>query len=273
MIKFQNVSHTYRAKSDNPRHVLFNIDLEIKRGEFVAILGHNGSGKSTLAKMTNAMLIPREGDVIINELNTRDDANWLKVRQTVGMVFQNPDNQMVATIVEEDVAFACENLGVPQPEMRERVDNALETVGMLKYRDHACHKLSGGQKQRVAIAGALAMQPDCLVLDEPTAMLDPIGREEVISTLHKLNAKLGMTIVLVTHHMQEAVNAHRVIVMNAGKIAMDAAPKDVFARVDELRELQLDVPQSVELLHALGLPPTALNAHECAAALAEWLRK
>ncbi len=268
MLHLSNVSYAY-ARTDKPPHqVLFGVDLTIQRGEFVAILGHNGSGKSTLAKLLNALLVPTTGSVLVNGLDTKNDADWLAVRQSVGMVFQNPDNQLVATIVEEDVAFALENLGVPPDEMRRRVDEALDTVGMLDYRLHAPHKLSGGQKQRVAIAGALAMRPACLVLDEPTAMLDPVGRDEILKTLHKLNAE-GMTVILITHHMEEAVNASRVLVMDRGRIVMDAPPREVFSRVDALHELSLSAPQPTELVHALGLDDVALTIEQAADAVVE----
>jgi len=278
MIQFKGVNHAYKRIDAESKQVLHDINVTIERGEFVAILGHNGSGKSTLAKMTNAILTPVEGEVTVNGLTTSDEENWLKIRQTVGMVFQNPDNQMVATIVEEDVAFACENLGVPQPEMRKRVDEALRIVGMTQYAKHACHKLSGGQKQRIAIAGALAMQPDCLVLDEPTAMLDPVGRIEILETLHKLNRELGMTIVLVTHHMPEAVNASRILVMHEGRIVMDAPPRELFKQVGALQELSLGVPQTVALLHNLNahganVLADALTVEETADVLATWLRE
>lgn len=278
ILQLNNVSYAYARGTLPPRQVLFDVDLTVQRGEFIAILGHNGSGKSTLAKHLNAILLPTAGEVLVDGMNTKQEKDLLSIRRTVGMVFQNPDNQLVATIVEEDVAFACENLGVPPAEIRQRVDDALRTVGMYDYREHACHKLSGGQKQRIAIAGALAMQPSCLVLDEPTAMLDPVGREEILKTLRQLNYELGMTIILVTHHMQEAIDASRVLVMNDGRIVMDAPPRSVFKRVEELHRLSLTAPQSVELLHALRcagaeVPLDALTVEEAAHVLSLWLKE
>ena len=275
IIQFDAVSYAYSRVDADPLPVLRNIDLAIARGAFVAVLGHNGSGKSTLAKHCNGILVPNQGRVAVEGLDTSDDSLLLQIRQRVGMVFQNPDNQIVATVVEEDVAFACENLGMPPPEIRERVDWALNTVGMYDYRQHAPHKLSGGQKQRVAIAGVLAMRPQVLVLDEPTAMLDPIGRAEIMHTLRDLNGQ-GITVLLVTHHMQEAVEANRVLVMRDGQIVIDAPPREVFKRVAELHEMELSAPQTVELLYALrkkgyDLPLDALTAEECAAALYSFL--
>ena len=257
---------------DKPDAVLDHIDLDIRQGEFVALLGHNGSGKSTLAKHFNAMLLPTGGTVFVQDMNTADEDKKYEIRRTVGMVLQNPDNQLVSTIVEEDVAFGPENLGVEPAEIRRRVDDALKTVGMYEYRTHAPHKLSGGQKQRVAIAGILAMQPDCIVLDEPTAMLDPQGRREVIDTIRRLNREQGMTVVLITHYMEEAVHADRVVVMDDGKILMQGPPREVFSKVDELRKVELDVPQPTELCYVLRkqgipLPKGVLTAEECAAAL------
>ena len=233
------------------KNVLNGVDINIKNGEFVAVLGHNGSGKSTLAKHFNAILLPTGGSVYINKMDTKDEKLLYDIRQTVGMVFQNPDNQIVATIVEEDVAFAPENLGVPSKEIRKRVDWALETVGMSDYKRHSPHLLSGGQKQRVAIAGVLAMQPNCIVLDEPTAMLDPIGRREVIATLKRLNKQEGITIVLITHNMDEATSADRVIVMSKGDIALNGTPRQVFSNVPLIKSLGLDVPQVSELMYEL----------------------
>lgn len=249
MIITENLEFRYYEGSNE--EVLDNINLKIEKGEFVAVLGHNGSGKSTLAKHFNAILLPSGGKVYVGGMDTLDESLLYEIRQMTGMVFQNPDNQLVATIVEEDVAFAPENLGVPSQEIRKIVDWALETVGMSEYKRHAPHLLSGGQKQRVAIAGVLAMKPKCIVLDEPTAMLDPIGRKEVIATLSKLNREENITIVLITHNMDEAVCADRVIVMNTGSIIMDGTPKQVFSRVDEIKSLGLDVPQVAELMHEL----------------------
>ncbi len=252
--------------------VLDGVSLHIERGEFLAVLGRNGSGKSTLAKHMNAILTPTSGTVLVDGIDTSDESRLFDVRRRVGMVFQNPDNQMVATIVEEDVAFAPENLGVPREEIRRRVDEALDIVGMSAFKQHAPHMLSGGQKQRVAIAGALAMRPELLVMDEPTAMLDPGGRAEVIETVKKLNREGGMTVALITHYMDEAVRADRVIVIDNGKIALEGRPREVFSQVEKLISLGLDVPQSTYLIHMLsekvpGLDKTVLNDEECAAEL------
>lgn len=257
--------------------ILQDVSLTIRRGSFTAVLGHNGSGKSTFAKHINAILLPEEGTMQVDGLDTKDEANLFTIRQKAGMVFQNPDNQIVATIVEEDVAFAPENLGVEPAEIRRRVDAALRTVGMYEYRAHAPSQLSGGQKQRVAIAGVIAMQPDCIVLDEPTAMLDPQGRQEVIETIHRLNREQGITIVLITHYMEEAAEADRVVVIDGGKVVMDDTPRNVFSQVDRMKSLGLDVPQVTELaweLRKAGLPldPHILNEEECIAALETLLR-
>lgn len=231
--------------------VLKDVSLQIRRGEFLAVLGHNGSGKSTLAKHLNAILVPQSGNVSVEGLDTRDENLIYKIRQRVGMVFQNPDNQLVATIVEEDVAFAPENLGVPQKEIRERVDYALDAVNMTEYKEHAPHMLSGGQKQRIAIAGVLAMKPDVLVMDEPTAMLDPVGRREIMETVKKLNHDEGMTVVMITHYMEEAAMADRVIVMDHGKSIIEGTPKEVFSKVEKIKKIGLDVPQTTELCFQL----------------------
>ncbi len=231
--------------------VFENLNISIDSGEFVAILGHNGSGKSTLAKQLNAILTPTEGALSVFGLDTSNEETVFELRKNVGMVFQNPDNQIVATVVEEDVAFGLENLGVPYDEMRSRVDDGLKTLGMYDFRLSAPHLLSGGQKQRVAIAGILAMEPKCIVLDEPTAMLDPMGREEVMETVRRLNREKGITIILITHYMDEAVKADRCVVMDKGKIVMDAPPAEVFSKVEELRDLGLDVPQAAELVYEL----------------------
>lgn len=256
--------------------VLKGLDLKIPSGQFVAVLGHNGSGKSTLAKHFNAILTPTSGDVMVCGINTKDEDRLFDIRQQVGMVFQNPDNQIVATIVEEDVAFALENLGVPPAEIRKRVDDALKEVDMYEYREHAPHQLSGGQKQRVAIAGILAMRPDFIVLDEPTAMLDPKGRSEVIRTIKELNHDFGTTVVLITHYMEEAVQADRVVVIDNGKILRDGTPKEVFAEVETLKSVGLDVPQVTELVYELraegvDLPQDILTEDECYAALKKLL--
>lgn len=258
--------------------VLKGIDLDIEKGEFVAILGHNGSGKSTLAKCINAINLPEKGEVIVDGLDTIKEENLLPVRKRVGMVFQNPDNQIVATIVEEDVAFALENLGVEPDEIRRRVDQALKTVGMYEYRLHAPHKLSGGQKQRVAIAGIIAMQPDCIVLDEPTAMLDPQGRNEVMRTIKMLNQQHGVTIVLITHYMEEAAQADRVVVIDGGEKIMDSTPKKVFSQVQIMRNLGLDVPQVTEIADFLkekgyDISNEIITEDECVQALAKLLLK
>ena len=256
--------------------VLDGVDLEVTAGSFVAVLGHNGSGKSTLAKHMNAILLPTGGKVYVDGIDTADEARLLDIRRTVGMVFQNPDNQIVANVVEEDVAFAPENLGVPSEEIRRRVDDALKAVGMYEYREHAPHLLSGGQKQRVAIAGVLAMAPRCIVLDEPTAMLDPVGRREVLETIKALNRTSGVTVVLITHHMDEAAQADRLVVMSKGRIVADGTPKKVFADVEGLKAVGLTVPETVELCwelrqDGLDLPLDALTDEECAQALCRLL--
>ncbi len=279
-IEVKDVTFSYITDYDDystKNTVIKGISLDINRGEFVAVLGHNGSGKSTLAKLLNAINLPESGTVLVDGMNTADEDNLFNIRKTVGMVFQNPDNQIVATVVEEDVAFALENIGVEPREIRRRVDEALKTVGMYEYREHAPHKLSGGQKQRVAIAGVLAMKPDCIVLDEPTAMLDPIGRREIMATITELN-KMGVTIVLITHYMDEAARAKRVIVMDSGEIIMDDVPKKVFSQVEKLKSLGLDVPQVTELTHELiasgvNLPDDIIDEDECYEALYKLLKK
>ena len=271
LIEFKNVDFSYYLDDENEQSesneikVLENFSLAIEKGSFTAILGHNGSGKSTIAKLTNGILFAKNGEVIVDGQVAREDDSIFDIRKKVGMVFQNPDNQIVSSIVEEDVAFGVENLGIPSDECRRRVDEALKTVGMYEYRTKAPSKLSGGQKQRVAVAGVIAMKPRCSVLDEPTAMLDPSGRREVIDTVKKLNREEGITIVLITHYMDEAVQADRVVVVDGGKIKMDDTPQNVFARVDEVKALGLDVPQSTELIYRLGFKSkeTILNADEC----------
>lgn len=269
LIEFKNVDFAYTVdeedKSPQTVQVLENLNLNIEKGSFVAILGHNGSGKSTIAKLTNGILFADKGEVIVDGQTAKDDDSIFDIRKKVGMVFQNPDNQIVSSIVEEDVAFGVENLGITPDECRRRVDDALKTVGMYDYREKSPSKLSGGQKQRVAVAGIIAMKPMCIVLDEPTAMLDPSGRKEVIETVKKLNRDEGITIVLITHYMDEAVQADRVVVIDNGRIKMDDTPEKVFSRVNDLKNLGLDVPQSTELVHRLGLDSerTILNADDC----------
>ena len=269
------VSFSYEEEPDAPL-VLDGVSLSVHRGEFLAVLGHNGSGKSTLAKHFNAILLPREGRVLVDGMETTDEDRLYDIRQTVGMVFQNPDNQIVATIVEEDVAFALENMGVPPAEIRQRVDDALRSVGMYQFREHAPHQLSGGQKQRIAIAGVIAMRPKCIVLDEPTAMLDPRGRAEVLKTLRQLNQEHGITIALITHYMDEAAQCDRVVVVDRGKLLLDGTPREVFRQVDRLKGVGLDVPQVTELMHELrraGLEvrEDIITEEECAAELARLL--
>lgn len=266
LIEFQNVSFSYGTDEGEERvDVIENLNLNIEKGSFTAVLGHNGSGKSTLAKLTNGILFPQQGKVLVDGSETKPDDSIFDIRKKVGMVFQNPDNQIVASIVEEDVAFGVENLGVPPQECRRRVDEAMKTVGIYEQRLKAPHKLSGGQKQRVAVAGIIAMKPECIVLDEPTAMLDPSGRAEVLETIKKLNKEDGITVVLITHYMDEAVQADRVVVMDGGQIVMDDMPQNVFAKVDEVKSYGLDVPQATELVHRMKLKPekTVLNADEC----------
>ncbi|MCR3954751.1 MAG: energy-coupling factor transporter ATPase [Gudongella sp.] len=253
MIDIQNVSYEYSSYIDESIQLAVkDLSLQIERGEFFVVLGHNGSGKSTLAKMINGLILPSKGEVLVNGMNTRDEEKIWDIRSTAGMVFQNPDNQIVATIVEEDVAFGPENLGVPPAEIRKRVDAALEVVEMTEYKSHAPHLLSGGQKQRVAIAGILAMEPDCIIFDEPTAMLDPSGRLEVMETIKKLNEDKNKTIILITHYMDEAVEADRVMVLNEGEAVMLGTPKEIFKQVDKLKSLGLDVPQVTELVYELN---------------------
>lgn len=253
IIKAENLCFEYKnEESGEVTKVLKNVSAEVKRGEFLAILGHNGSGKSTFAKHINAVLTPNSGKMYVNGLDTSDEGKLFDIRKTAGMVFQNPDNQMVANIVEDDVAFAPENLGVPREEIRRRVDSALAAVNMSAFAKHAPHMLSGGQKQRVAIAGVLAMEPEIIVLDEPTAMLDPGGRQEIIDTVRHLNRERGITVVLITHYMDEAAQADRIIVMNDGEIAMEGTPSEIFPQVEKLRSLGLDTPQATELAYELN---------------------
>ena len=273
MIRTDALSFSYPVEEGQRRTTaLEDVTLSIEKGSFVVVLGHNGSGKSTLAKHFNAVLLPSGGAVYVEGMNTQDEDLLLEIRRRVGMVFQNPDNQIVANVVEEDVAFAPENLGVPTAEIRRRVDDALAAVGMTEFARHAPHLLSGGQKQRVAIAGVIAMEPECIVLDEATAMLDPAGRREELDTVPRLNRQRGITVDHITHQMTEAEDADRVIVMNDGVVAMDGTPRDIFSRVEELRSLGLAAPDTVELLHRLNghgmsLPLTAITVDECARAI------
>ena len=271
-IEIRHLAYSYPDDTATEHVVFQDLSLDIEQGSFVAVLGHNGCGKSTLAKHLNAILLPEGGTVMVYGLDTKQEENLLAIRQQVGMVFQNPDNQIVSNVVEEDVAFAPENLGVPTQEIRRRVDEALEAVGMAAYKKHAPHLLSGGQKQRVAIAGVLAMQPKTIVLDEPTAMLDPQGRQEVVSIVEKLSREQSITVILITHHMDEAICADRVIAMDDGKIIADGAPKDVFTKIDLLQSVGLTAPQTTLLLKALdddgcALPLDALSVDECAQVL------
>jgi energy-coupling factor transport system ATP-binding protein len=278
IIETKGLEFSYRQEDETFKKVLDNINLTIPEGQFLAILGRNGSGKSTLAKQFNAILLPDGGAVYVMGIDTRDESRIYDIRQNVGMVFQNPDNQIVATIVEEDVAFALENMGVAPAEIRLRVDEALKTVGMYEYRSHAPHQLSGGQKQRVAIAGLLAMHPKCLVLDEPTAMLDPKGRREVIDTVMRLNREDKVTVVLITHFMNEAVQADRVVVIDRGAIVIDGTPKEVFSNITLLKSAGLDVPQTTELVDELrksgiDLPEGILTVEECVNAISKYLER
>ena len=273
-IEVNNVTFSYSTAGDNeqPKSVLKNISLFVNKGEFTALLGHNGSGKSTLAKMFNGILEPDSGTITVNGLDTKNEDTILDVRKTVGLVLQNPDNQLVASIVEEDVAFGPENLGLPPQDIRTRVDNALKAVGMYEYRRHAPYKLSGGQKQRIAIAGIIAMEPECIVLDEPTAMLDPQGRKEVMDTILRLNREKNITIILITHYMDEAVLADRVVMLDDGKVIRDGTPREVFSNVEFLKTHSLDVPQATELAYRLSsggmkIEGTPLNEDECVKAL------
>jgi len=275
MIEVRDLTFAYPAQEEEQQQgtvALRNVDLTIEKGSFVAVLGHNGSGKSTLAKHMNAVLLPSGGRVFVAGMDTLDEQQIIAIRRAVGMVFQNPDNQIVANVVEEDVAFGPENLGVPSDDIRRRVDEALAAVGMDAFTRHAPHLLSGGQKQRIAIAGIIAMAPQCIVLDEATAMLDPAGRREVLSTIETLHREMGITVVLITHHMDEAILADRVVVMNEGRVAMDGTPTEVFTRVEELEEMGLTVPDTVQLLHRLRaagyeVPLDALDVEACADAV------
>jgi energy-coupling factor transport system ATP-binding protein len=263
MIKCSNVSFKYIKNSEGmsqEKYAVKGVNLEVKKGEFLVILGHNGSGKSTIAKHMNALVVPTEGTVVVDGLDTRNPENVWNIRSKAGMVFQNPDNQLVATIVEEDVAFGPENLGIEPSEIRKRVDDSLEKVGMVKYKRHAPHLLSGGQKQRIAIAGILAIEPQCIIFDEPTAMLDPSGRKDVLKTIKDLNKNHGITVVLITHYMDEAAQADRIIVMDGGNIKMEGTPRDIFPQVERMKKIGLDVPQVTEL--AYELKKAGININE-----------
>ena len=278
IIQAEHLEYTYPGADDAPGVPVFeDLSLTVEEGSFVAVLGSNGCGKSTLAKHFNSILLPGGGKVYVCGMDTSDPEKLIAVRRSVGMVFQNPDNQIVANVVEEDVAFGPENLGIASPAIRQRVDNALKQVGMYGYREHAPHLLSGGQKQRIAIAGVIAMEPKCIVLDEPTAMLDPKGRREVLDTVLRLNAEKKITVVLITHHMDEAARAQRVVVLHKGQVALDGTPGEVFAQVDKLHDIGLAAPDTVELCYLLNqkgfeLPLERLNAEECAQALYEELK-
>lgn len=272
IIKFDNVSFAYELEDEGVVNAVNDFSLEVPEGQFLAVLGHNGCGKSTVAKLINGILVPNKGKVTVEGMDTSDEEKTVDIRKTVGMVFQNPDNQIVATIVEDDVAFGPENLGVEPLEIRKAVDSALKAVGMYEFRKREPHRLSGGQKQRVAIAGVIAMNTKCIVMDEPTAMLDPQGRKEVMNTVMKLNREFGITVILITHYMDEAVKADRVIVMDGGRIAMDGTPKEVFRNVERMKKLGLDVPQATELAYRLRkkgfkLPEDILDENECAEAI------
>ncbi len=271
-IKFDNVSFAYELEDEGIVRAVNDFSLEVPEGQFLAVLGHNGCGKSTVAKLINGILVPNKGKVTVKGMDTSDESKTVDIRRTVGMVFQNPDNQIVATIVEDDVAFGPENLGVEPSEIRKAVDNALKAVGMYEFRKREPHRLSGGQKQRVAIAGVIAMNTKCIVMDEPTAMLDPQGRKEVMDTVMKLNREFGITVILITHYMDEAVKADRVVVMDGGRIALDGTPKEVFRNVERMKKLGLDVPQATELAYRLRkkgfkLPEDILDENECAEAI------
>ncbi len=272
IIKFDSVSFAYELEDEGIVNAVNDFSLEVPEGQFLAVLGHNGCGKSTVAKLINGILVPNKGKVTVEGMDTSDEEKTVDIRKTVGMVFQNPDNQIVATIVEDDVAFGPENLGVEPSEIRKAVDSALKAVGMYEFRKREPHRLSGGQKQRVAIAGVIAMNTKCIVMDEPTAMLDPQGRKEVMDTVMKLNREFGITVILITHYMDEAVKADRVIVMDGGRIAMDGTPKEVFRNVERMKKLGLDVPQATELAYRLRkkgfkLPEDILDENECAEAI------
>lgn len=276
IIEIKDVSFEYPALEEGEKNIraLDHVNLEVRKGEFVGVIGHNGSGKSTLSKLLNAIILPTEGDVLVKGMNTKDEKSTWNIRQAAGMVFQNPDNQLVASIVEEDVAFGPENLGVIPSEIRKRVDNSLETVGMSKFKRKEPHNLSGGQKQRIAIAGILAMEPECIIFDEPTAMLDPNGRKEVMRTIKKLNEENEMTVLHITHYMDELVDADRIIVLDKGRIIMEGTPREIFSQVDKLKEIGLDVPQMTAVAHDLrqdgfDIPASLLEVDEMVNAICQ----
>ena len=276
IIKSENLTFQYNIDTSLPKTALSEVSISVREGEYLVLLGHNGSGKSSLAKHFNAVLLPCGGKVYVDGMDTLDESLLFEIRRTCGMVFQNPDNQIVATITEEDVAFGPENLGIAREEIRSRVDDALKTVGMYEYREHAPHLLSGGQKQRIAIAGIIAMRPRCIVLDEPTSMLDPQGRRDVLAIIEELNKKHGITIILITHHMNEAVNADRIIIMDSGKIVMEGTPREVFPNIEKLHDLSLTVPQTVELISELNkngfdIPLSNITLEECVDAVSKSL--
>lgn len=277
-VKFEYIRRDEEGGVESITRALDDVDLQVKQGDFVAILGHNGSGKSTMAKHINAILLPTEGSVWINGINTNEEEKLLEIRQSAGMVFQNPDNQIIGTVVEEDVGFGPENLGIPTLEIWKRVEECLKAVGMLEYRYHSPNRLSGGQKQRIAIAGIMAMQPKCIILDEPTAMLDPVGRREVLRTVHELNKKQGVTVLLITHYMDEVIDADQVIVMDEGKVVLQGRPREVFSQVELLKSYRLDVPQVTQLAYELSqngmpLPKGILTTDEFVKALTDIARR
>ena len=278
IIRSENLTFKYNANNSSDKEALSEVNISVSQGEYLVILGHNGSGKSSLAKHFNAVLLPCGGKIYVDGMDTQDDALLYEIRKTCGMVFQNPDNQIVATITEEDVAFGPENLGIERDEIRRRVDDALKTVGMYHLKDHAPHLLSGGQKQRIAIAGVIAMRPKCIVLDEPTSMLDPAGRRDILSIIDKLNKEHNITVILITHHMNEAVTADRIIVMNSGKIELEGTPKEIFKQIDLIKNYGLTVPQTVELINELNqkgfdIPLDNITQDECINAIMTALKR
>lgn len=278
IIRSENLTFKYNANNSNDKAALSEVSISVFQGEYLVILGHNGSGKSSLAKHFNAVLLPSGGKIYVDGMDTQDEALLYEIRKTCGMVFQNPDNQIVATITEEDVAFGPENLGIERDEIRRRVDDALKTVGMYHLKDHAPHLLSGGQKQRIAIAGVIAMRPKCIILDEPTSMLDPVGRRDILAIIDKLNKEHNITVILITHHMNEAVTADRIIIMNNGKIELEGTPKEIFKQIDLIKKYGLTVPQTVELIYGLNkkgfnIPLDNITQDECINAITAALRR